>query len=143
MSGKEKMIKVFNILREIVMILVMQFRFFYWKLFFKKIGKPVRFYGNIKVLRPYNIIIGNNCALNDDVLLNARSEIIIGDNVVISSGVSIITAGLKYDTKREHFEKEIIIEDNVWIGSGVLILPGVTVGKNSVIGFTHNRIRFV
>ena len=32
------------------------------------------------------------------------------------------------------FSKPITIEDNVWIGGGAILLPGVTIGKNSVIG---------
>lgn len=32
------------------------------------------------------------------------------------------------------FAKPVKIEDNAWIGGGVVILPGVTIGKNSVIG---------
>lgn len=32
------------------------------------------------------------------------------------------------------FSIPVKIEDNVWIGSGVIILPGVTIGKNSVVG---------
>ncbi len=31
-------------------------------------------------------------------------------------------------------EKPVVIEDDVWIGSRVIILPGVTIGKGSVIG---------
>ena len=29
---------------------------------------------------------------------------------------------------------EVVIEDNVWVGEGVVILPGVSIGQNSVIG---------
>ena len=32
------------------------------------------------------------------------------------------------------FALPIKIEDNVWIGGGAIILPGVTIGRNSVIG---------
>ncbi|HSR20175.1 MAG TPA: DapH/DapD/GlmU-related protein [Anaerolineales bacterium] len=30
--------------------------------------------------------------------------------------------------------KRIVIEDNVWIGGGAIVLPGVTIGKNAVVG---------
>ncbi len=30
--------------------------------------------------------------------------------------------------------KPIVIEDNVWIGGGAILLPGVTIGRNAVIG---------
>lgn len=39
-----------------------------------------------------------------------------------------------YRTRGAHFSLPIVIEDNVWIGANVMIMPGVTIGKNSVIG---------
>ena len=32
------------------------------------------------------------------------------------------------------FARPVRIEDNVWIGGGAILLPGVTVGRNSVVG---------
>ena len=85
--------------------LIVTLRYYYWKLFFNKIGKNVKFRGSIKVLRPYNISVGDNCGFNDYVLLNARTQILIGNNVVISPGVIINTGGLYYKSKykKKHF----------------------------------------
>ena len=30
--------------------------------------------------------------------------------------------------------KPIVIEDNVWLGGGAILLPGVTIGRNAVVG---------
>lgn len=111
-------------------------RYFYWKLFFKKLGKNVKFYGEIKVYGPNNITIGDNSSLNMYVYLDAAlSPIIIGNNVTISPNVMLFTGGLLYEARtKKHFGKGIIIEDNVWIASGAIILSDVKIGKNSVIG---------
>ena len=111
-------------------------RYFYWKLFFKKLGRNAKIYGEIKVYGPNNIIIGNNSSLNLGVYLDAAfSPITIGNDVTISPNVMILTGSLLYETRtRNHFGKGIVIEDNVWIASGAIILQGVKIGKNSVIG---------
>ncbi len=111
-------------------------RYFYWKLFFKKLGRNTKIYGEIKVYGPNNITIGDNSSLNSYVYLDAAlSPITIGNDVVISPNVMIFTGGLLYKTRtKNHFGKEIIIEDNVWIASGAIILQGVKIGTNSVIG---------
>ena len=83
------------------------------------------------------------CAL--PILDNNRIE--IGNNVLIASNVQIYTAthstNVKERTMQNWDESKAIcntfalpikIEDNVWIGGGAIILPGVTIGRNSVIG---------
>lgn len=128
--------KMLNILRNAITDNLLVFvRYFYWKLLLNKLGSNVKFYGRIKVLRPDNIFIGDNCTFNEYVLLNARDNIYIGDNVTISSGVTIHTAGLICQSYRKtHFSKKVSIEDGVWVGSNATILPGVTIGVNSIIG---------
>lgn len=89
------------------------------------------------------IIIGNNVSLNSDVHIAAIEAVTIGNNVLIASRVYISDhshGGTDLETlkippsKRLLVAKPINIEDNVWIGEGACILPGVTIGKNSIIG---------
>lgn len=77
-----------------------------------------------------NVIIQNNCTIMD------RGSIKIGNNVLIGPKVNLITLNHSFDVKnrRATFAKPIVIEDNVWIGINSTILPGVTIGKNSIIG---------
>lgn len=82
-----------------------------------------------------NIIIGNNCTINPYCLLDGRTgKIKIGNNVDIARGSMIYT--LQHDPDSDYFETEsgdVVIEDYVWIGSKVIVLPGVTIGRGSVI----------
>jgi acetyltransferase-like isoleucine patch superfamily enzyme len=127
--------KILNIFREgITEGLFVSFRYYYWKLFILKLGKKVKFYGKITVLRPYNLSIGDFSSINESVYLNARTSLFIGNNVHISVGTIITTTGLDYMMNRDHISKTIIIKDNVWIGSNAIILPGVIIGENSVVG---------
>jgi len=89
-----------------------------------------------------NVIIGMNCTFVD------CNKIIIGNNVLIASNVQIYTSTHPTNKNRrlnKNWKKEglpffrtfalpVKINDNVWIGGGVIILPGVEIGKNSIIG---------
>ncbi len=73
--------------------------------------------------------------INNGVRIAAFKKIYIGDNVVISENVTLrdsdnhkILGTIKPQTS------PIVIGDNVWIGMNCLILKGVTIGDNSIIG---------
>ncbi len=62
-------------------------------------------------------------------------EVIIGERVCINDGVEILTASHDVaDPEWKHVKSKIIIEDYVWIGTGAMILPGVVLGRGSVVG---------
>lgn len=91
--------------------------------------------------------IGNNVQVNDYVHIGAIDSVKIGNNVLIASKVFISdhnhgfygTNGL-HDSPltipkdRELSYSSVTIEDNVWLGEFVAVLPGVTIGKGSIIG---------
>jgi acetyltransferase-like isoleucine patch superfamily enzyme len=84
------------------------------------------------------IIFGNNSGASGVKIL-AKSKIKIGNNVLIGAGCTIMDNDSHHSdpVKREHGiipSRPINIEDNVFIGLQCVILKGVTIGKNSVIG---------
>lgn len=84
------------------------------------------------------ILIGNNSGASG-LKIAARSKITIGNNVLIGSGCSIIDndahhSNLDKRAKNIIPKRPINIEDNVFIGMDCVILKGVTIGKNAVIG---------
>lgn len=86
-----------------------------------------------------NIILGKNCRINKGVYILGRNKTVIGNNVVLSSDVMILDSGLDIDSFKkgdlsQHTDSFVKIEDNVWIGARAIILPGVTIGSNSIIG---------
>ena len=93
------------------------------------------------------LFFGKNIQINDYVHITAMDSISIGNNVLIASKVYISDcshgsyAGNDFDTPpdtipkdRPYTTKKIIIEDNVWLGEMVTVLPGVTIGKGTIIG---------
>lgn len=90
---------------------------------------------------------GNNIQINDFVHIAALKEVRIGNNVLIASKVFITDLehgsyiGNEDDADpcsivkdRQLSSKSVVIEDNVWLGEHVSVLPGVTIGENSIIG---------
>ncbi|MGE6353887.1 acetyltransferase [Flavobacterium sp. NPDC079362] len=93
------------------------------------------------------IFIGKNVQINDYVHIAAMKNITIGDNVLIASKVFIsdLNHG-RYGNEDLHdspdippnnrklYSKSVIIKDNVWLGEFVSVLPGVTIGKGTIVG---------
>lgn len=86
----------------------------------------------------WNIEVGENFFANYNLTVLDVGKVTIGDNVQIAPNVSIYTAGhpLHPDSRNSGYEYgiPITIGDSVWIGGNVVILPGVTIGDNAVIG---------
>ena len=85
------------------------------------------------------IVIGSNLATNNGLFICARNEIVLGDNCLIGSQVTILDHnghGIHPDRRRRYSGKAlpIKINDNVWIGNNVHILPGTIIGKNCIVG---------
>ena len=86
----------------------------------------------------YNIRIGRRSFINYGGILLDVAPITIGDEVLIATNVQILTATHPLDAQRRRawweFAKPISIADGVWIGGGALVLPGVSIGENAVVG---------
>jgi len=93
------------------------------------------------------LIIGKNVQINDYVHITAMQSVKIGDNVLLASKIYISdcthgfyeggtndSSPLEPPQSRKYKMNPVVIEDNVWIGEFVSILPGVTIGKGSIIG---------
>ncbi|MET3667735.1 sugar O-acetyltransferase [Caulobacter sp. 1776] len=86
----------------------------------------------------YNIKIGDGVFLNFGCVILDVAEVTIGEATAIGPGVQILTADHPRDPVLRRTGQEtgrpIHIGANVWIGGGALILPGVTIGDDAVIG---------
>lgn len=86
-----------------------------------------------------NIKLGKRFYANFNCTILDVAEVFIGDNVMFGPNVQIYTASHPLDVKSRvsdavEFGLSITIADNVWIGGGAIVLPGVSIGENSVIG---------
>lgn len=86
----------------------------------------------------YNIEIDSCFYANVNLVILDGAKVTIGKQVFIGPNVAIYTAGhpLDSDTRVQGLEyaHPITIGDRVWIGGNVVVLPGVTIGNDCVIG---------
>ena len=73
--------------------------------------------------------------ISSRLYIQAINKIIIDSSVLLGPDVKIISANHKFDNYEEWLDsKPIILNKNVWIGANTVILPGVEIGSNSIIG---------
>ena len=81
--------------------------------------------------------IGDDCGFSGAVVA-AASEILIGNRVLVGANVTITDTdwhGLQPDARRQPGDSEPVhIGDGVWLGLNVIVMKGVTIGRDSVIG---------
>lgn len=94
---------------------------------------------------PLNLEFGRNVTVGCGVFINfgatilAQARVTLGDRVMLGPNCSLITVGHPvndHEMRAEGWEiaKPITIGENTWFGANVTVLPGVTVGKNCVVG---------
>lgn len=94
------------------------------------------------ILPPFHTEFGKNTKIGKNVFINSccrfqdNGGIEIGDRTMIGPNVTIVTVNhdINPETRINATVKPVKIGKNVWIGADCTILPGVTIGENSVIG---------
>ncbi|MBC1492470.1 sugar O-acetyltransferase [Listeria booriae] len=82
-----------------------------------------------------HITFGKNIFINQNVTFVDLGGIVIEDEVLIGPGATLITVNhlLNPENRRGLRVAPICIKKNAWIGANATILPGITVGENSVV----------
>lgn len=85
-----------------------------------------------------HVHFGNKVYANFNLTLVDDTHIYVGDYTLFGPNVTVATAGhpIVPDLRRRGYQYNapVTIGKNCWIGSGVIILPGVTIGDDTVIG---------
>ncbi|MGL5815743.1 MAG: sugar O-acetyltransferase [Aeromonas sp.] len=99
---------------------------------------------NAFICPPFYCTYGRHTSLGRGTYINMGATILdnapvrIGANVMIGPNVQIYTAAhaLDADARIDGVETAlpVTIEDRVWIGGGAILLPGVTIGREAIVG---------
>ena len=85
-----------------------------------------------------HIKVGKNFFCNYNCTILDVGRVTFGDNCLLAPNVAIYTAGhpIHPDSRNSLYEYgiDVTVGDNVWIGGNVVIMPGVNIGSNCVIG---------
>lgn len=101
----------------------------------KKCGKNLICCTGVTIRNAKYLDIGDDVRLGEEAYLNARGGIKIGNNVRLGAQVFILSftsKNLSYEQKE--ILRPVTINDNVWIGAKSCIIPGVTIGRDAIIG---------
>ena len=105
-----------------------------------QVSKSARIVSSVKFVGIENIVIGQDTFIGHETMIigSNKTTVTIGAYCDISSKVTIVTGTHEVDLEGLHIAgkgigKDITIEDGVWIGINATILPGVKIGKKSIV----------
>ena len=85
-----------------------------------------------------NTVVGARCFANYGLVVLDVAPVVIGDDVQIGPHVQLLTPThpVEPGPRRDKWEaaRPVTIGDNVWLGGGVIVLPGVSIGDDTVVG---------
>jgi acetyltransferase-like isoleucine patch superfamily enzyme len=99
-------------------------------------GEDITIRAGAQILVPGRVRLGNHVGIGYNSILHGNGNITLEDFTLL--GDNNILATSSHPVEEVHFhntwQKPILIKQNVWLAAGVIVLPGVTIGENSVIG---------
>lgn len=105
---------------------------------FASVGEDTVVRPPVRVDYGFHTTIGAHSFANTGLVALDVAPITIGDRVQIGPNVQLLTPThpVDPDLRRAGWEaaEPIVIEDDVWLGGGAIVLAGVTVGADSVVG---------
>ena len=104
------------------------------ELFCNNIGTDSRVMPGMVVVRGNSVKIGNRVVVMYNCLMMAAGGITIDDDVRVAANVQLISNNHDLHDRDILTCKPVHLKQNCWIGAGATILPGVTIGRNAVVG---------
>lgn len=104
------------------------------RLFGAKIGRGLVLKNNVTIKSPWNLVVGDNCWIGENVWIDNLDKVYIGSNVCISQGAMLLTGNHDYTISSMPYRNAPIrINDGAWIGAQATVCPGVIVQENAIL----------
>lgn len=101
---------------------------------FSEVGEGSRIVAPMTIVHGDKVRIGRNAIVMPNSLMMASGTITIEDNVRMAAYVKLISNNHDPYDRMILTCMPVVLKRNCWIGAGAVILPGVTVGENSIVG---------
>lgn len=101
---------------------------------FSDVGEGSRIIAPMTIVHGDKVRIGRNAIVMPNSLMMASGTITIEDNVQVAAYVKLISNNHDPYDRMVLTCRPVVLKRNCWIGAGSVILPGVTVGENSIVG---------
>lgn len=108
------------------------------------IGRQVQIYPSVRIAVPWNLDIGDQCAIGDRVILYSLGRITIKERVTISQGAHLCAGTHDYvDPTMPLVKSPIFVDHDAWICADAFLGPGVHVGSFAIVGARSVAIKDV
>jgi len=102
-----------------------------------RLGAGTVVHGGSYLTFPARLQTGRRCFVNRSCYLDLEGPIVLGDDVVIGHGSTLVTSSHEIGASRRRAGmvtgRRIDIEDGAWLGANVTVLAGVRIGRGAVI----------
>lgn len=104
-------------------------------MFGAQVARGAHVYPTVKIAIPWNISLGQDCAVGDRAILYSLGPISIGDRCTISQGAHLCAGTHDItDPARRLLKPPILVGDDAWVCADAFIGPGVTIGNGVIVG---------
>jgi putative colanic acid biosynthesis acetyltransferase WcaF len=98
------------------------------------VGRGVLIRRGVRIHMPWNLTIGDDCWIGEEVWFINHEKITVGSDVCISQRSMICSGGHDYrSASLGYAHKPVVIKDGAWVCLDAKVLPGVTIGECSVV----------
>jgi putative colanic acid biosynthesis acetyltransferase WcaF len=105
------------------------------RLFGGVVGKNVHIYPSVRIAIPWNVALGDYCAVGDNAILYSLGVISIEARATVSQGAHLCAGTHDWrDPSMPLVKAPIRIESDAWVCADAFIGPGVSVGARSIVG---------
>lgn len=109
-------------------------KIFLLRLFGAKMGKRICIKNNVVIKSPWNLTVGDDCWIGENVWIDNLDKVFIGNDVCLSQGAMLLTGNHDYSRGSMPYRNaSVMVEDGAWIGARATVCPGVTVHENAVL----------
>jgi acetyltransferase-like isoleucine patch superfamily enzyme len=104
-----------------------------------RVGARTKIWRDVWVDDYRRLVVGTDVSIGKSAVLGCIGGVTVGDRVMIAHGAQVLSAGHRIPRAGETMRfsgldvAPIVIGDDAWIGGGAIVLPGVTVGRGSVV----------
>ena len=99
-------------------------------------GEDITIREGVQIINPDQVRFGNHVGIGYNSILQGSGGITLEDFTLLGDNNLLATSSHPVEAVHFHnfWEKPILIKENAWLGANVVVLPGVTIGENAVIG---------
>ena len=105
------------------------------RIFRARVGRDVHVYPSVRVTIPWNLMLGDGCAVGDRAILYALGPITIGARATVSQAAHLCAG--THDLSRPDrplVKPPIVIGPDAWVAADAFVGPSVTIGEGAVVG---------